>query len=569
MNVCLSKEPINKFLNAIQSGSLDVDELAGMASSEARREVFEQYVGKKAASEVNAMFESKLLLKNQERGMIDWIKTVGGLKEKTVNDLTNKIKKLDKVLSTDDIKSFKEDLISKKLGFKTTFDDVKEINTLVNKVKETEVGMRPDYTFDTDAERLAFGRAKADLLNLVNEIKNRKRGISWAELKENTFTGVVNALADASGLTKSIKFSLDVSVAFRQGIKDLSSDPAFWWKNTTRMLKNFTKVLGGKEVMRDVMAEILTEPNYLNGRFRAGKLAIDTIEDQFANTFAEKIPGLGRAFSASDTSFTIASYLSRVNKMNSMIRLGEAAGENVDDPRILRGYGKIANSHSGRGSLGALESSAGPLNLIFTSARFLKANIDGLTLHILDKEISPFARKQAAINLAKYIATAAGVLLTFKAMDPESVDFDPRSSDFGKIKVGNTRFDVTGGQASVVVLISRLLTWQLKSATTGKLTSINSGKFGSTTGASLIGDFFANKLSPVSQTFLNVINGHDRNGNPTSVGGITSGLIAPLQYTNYQELQNTPDAANTIAAMLADSFGISVNSFAPKKKKAK
>ena len=53
---------------------------------------------------------------------------------------------------------------------------------------------------------------------------------------------------------------------------------------------------------------------------------------------------------------------------------------------------------------------------------------------------------------------AAGVVVGLADAAGMDVEMDPRSSDFMKPKVGNTRFDVFGGLQQNVVFFSRMVT---------------------------------------------------------------------------------------------------------------
>jgi hypothetical protein len=64
---CLIKEKADEFKKALVSGKIDIEKMIDATSSE-RREIFEKFFGEKdIAKEVNALFESKLLLKNQKK----------------------------------------------------------------------------------------------------------------------------------------------------------------------------------------------------------------------------------------------------------------------------------------------------------------------------------------------------------------------------------------------------------------------------------------------------------------------------------------------------------------------
>ncbi len=83
---CLIKSQVEKFRQALKSGELNPGKLQEMTSEE-RRGYLAKFVGPENAMEVNALFESKLLLQNQKAGMISWAKKISGITPKTKMDL--------------------------------------------------------------------------------------------------------------------------------------------------------------------------------------------------------------------------------------------------------------------------------------------------------------------------------------------------------------------------------------------------------------------------------------------------------------------------------------------------
>jgi hypothetical protein len=120
--------------------------------------------------------------------------------------------------------------------------------------------------------------------------------------------------------------------------------------------------------------------------------------------------------------------------------------------------------------------------------------------------------------------------------------------------------------SSLVVLASRLLTLSSKSSTSGKVTKLDSGKYGAQTGADVFVNFFENKLSPAASVIKDLMNQKDFSGNKPTIKSEASNLLMPLPITNAQELYGDPHAANPILAMIADALGIATNTYAPKKK---
>jgi hypothetical protein len=130
MSYCLPKEFAAKFLKALQDGTIDTDALASMKSSAERRAVFERVVGKEDAPHVTALFESKLLLKDQQRGLESWVRSLVGVKAAVRRDMLAKVARLDKVLTPSDEHGFLADLAEQKLGTAVTEDEAKNITGL-------------------------------------------------------------------------------------------------------------------------------------------------------------------------------------------------------------------------------------------------------------------------------------------------------------------------------------------------------------------------------------------------------------------------------------------------------
>jgi hypothetical protein len=196
----------------------------------------------------------------------------------------------------------------------------------------------------------------------------------------------------------------------------------------------------------------------------------------------------------------------------------------------------------------------------------MKSNIDVLTTPFsLSKELPPFIRYQAAKNLLKMVGATAAILVLAKALDKESVDYDPTSADFGKIKVGNTRFDVTGGMASIVTLASRVARNHVKNSTTGVIKDLNTREFGSSTTGGVIWNFFENKLSPIASVVNErFLKGEDREGNKPTVMKEVANLVTPLIVRAAIESGKDENSANMLAILIADGLGISANTYSLK-----
>lgn len=433
-------------------------------------------------------------------------------------------------------------------------------------------------------DRMVYGRNKVELEDYVASLTQK---------------GIVQAFKDAPvstviGTSKSLNGTLDDSAIFRPGIKVLSATwwKPLWYKNAWKTFVDIWKTYGGTDTMKEVRADVVSRENNLNGRYKKMDLAVQSREDAFPTAvpefisekaahyidegvdwLADKIPGkagkvvkgvgnvvssiVGNTLKAADAAFTGFQYRNRADLADMYIDMAQKAGINVDDPVYLESLGKVVNSMTGRGSLGKLEAISGVVNNVLWSGRNLRGNIDTLTAHALDRNMDPWVRKQAAYNLVKFVGFVTAILAVAKAVDPDSVEFDPRSSLVGKIKFGDTTFDVTTGTASILTLASRILTWSNKSSTTGAVTSLSAPN--AKNGEDLVYDFLRNKLSPAGTMAADFLRGKTFDGKPVTLGGELVNLVMPLPLKNISELKNNPDAANVIVGAIADGFGIATN----------
>jgi hypothetical protein len=460
---CLTKDQESKFRNALVSGEIDPFKLAEMSSGE-RKALFEKHVDGENAININSLFESKLLLKNQQQGFKSWAKRALGMSPKVSRDLLSKIERLDEigVLEPKDLKSFKEDLARTRLGFGITFEEAKTINELSEarveskEMWEAEVEKHPEWQKDSlgtrdewkdNQARLDYGLKQVVMENYVNDLKldavNRK-----VSLREDPIRAILNPIKEAPGnfsnIAKSLMASIDNSFFGRQGIKNLYGSPAqkrIWARN---FVKSFGDIAGelrrgrkatGLGPVDFIKADVYSRPNALNGKYKAGNYQLGVLhEEVFPTSAPEKIPGLGRLFRASETAFNGAALRMRADLADMLISKMDAQGINSLNPDQARAAGHLVGSLTGRGSLGKATTMSKELNLILWSARFFKGNIDTLTAHQFDKKATKFTKTEARKNLVSIVAHIGGIMLLAKFLDPDSVDEDPRSTNFGKIK---------------------------------------------------------------------------------------------------------------------------------------
>lgn len=558
---CLVPTLAEQFKKKLKSGEINPEKMMEM-TSEARRDFFSDFLGVENAKKVNALFESKLLLKNQQEGILNWAKTVTGIKPEVTRDILHRAERLGEVLQPKELDNFLEDLASQRLGIQISAEEGGKIADLAKATAEAKKGWDGKKWKD-EATRIEYGRAKKAFGDYVGELKlEAGKTDVWGKIKDP-----VKTLHETAGFSKSIKATLDDSALFRQGHKVLFTHPEIWAKNAVKSISDIVKTVGGKEVEDATWADILSRPNAMNGLYKKEGLALGNSEEAFPTSLPEKIPGIGRLFKASEVAYKSFLARTRADVFDKYVEIAEKSGADI------KGVGRLVNSLTGRGNLGAFEPAADAFNSIFFSPRFVKSQVDFLTGHVFEKSknFGSFARKQAARNLLKVIAGTAAILGIAKAVNPDSVEFDPRSSDFGKIKIGDTRFDVSGGAASIVTLASRLAPLTvgqegLTKNSKGELVPLNSGKFGAMTGLDVFEQFLEGKLSPVAGVLRDQLKGQDFDGNKPTLESVGKNLFLPLPFSNAQSLMENPNAADPLLGIILDAVGIgaSTRSSTPK-----
>lgn len=575
MAFCLPQKDAKSFLDAIRTKKLDLEDLPKMSSA-ARRETFAKIVGDEMAPEVNALFESKLILKDWKKGMVSFVKKTAGLSDKGKLDFLAKVERLDRVLEPAEESAFLADLAAQKLGATVTPDEARAISQGAKELSTLRDQWDGTAWSSNDA-RLEYGAAFTKYQDYVGALVRDANVLGFKEWIKSP--GKV--ALDIASSTKGIVASLDNSFFGRQGIKMFWTNPDIWAKAFAKSWGDFGKTIAGGDPTLAVKADVFSRPNAMNNKYKNMKVAIGIdFEEAFPTSIPERIPVFGRFYKASENAFTLAAMRMRADYADRLIAKAEAFG--VDMARKgkqAEGIGALVNAMTGRGNITMSKKSADVVNATFFSLRFLKSNFDTLTAQRLGFAVEKgpardFVRRQAAGNLLKIVGGMAAVLFTAEQLWPESVEWDPRSSNFGKIKIGNTRFDITGGMGSMVTLAARLtpvfkdgkVQFWSKSAVSGRWTNLAAGKYGQQTGLDVLESFWEGKLSPSLGIVRDVLKGSTFDGEPVTVSSALRTLTVPISYQSFTEAMNDPNAAPLLAVFILDGLGIGSSTYGRKNK---
>lgn len=139
------------------------------------------------------------------------------------------------------------------------------------------------------------------------------------------------------------------------------------------------------------------------------------------------------------------------------------------------------------------------------------------------------------------------------------VELDPRSTDFGKVKVGNTRLDPLAGLSQHIVLGARSVMGEKKTLS-GEVQPIRGKEvpFGGDRWPDIVARHVRGKLHPVPSSVANLFDGTDLGGEEATVLNQAGNMVAPITYidiwTALKEEGLDDGAALALLALLGEGI---------------
>lgn len=291
---------------------------------------------------------------------------------------------------------------------------------------------------------------------------------------------------------------------------------------------------------------------------------LTTREESIASTWSEKIPIYGKAVRASNRAYT--SFLNDLRKNTFEKLMSELPDNNME---LAKEVAQFINNATGRGQLKFsgpsgrvlnLEQSATALNNALFSPRLLASRINFLNPYTYT-QAPPEVRKEYLKGILR-VAGTWGTFAGLAEMGGAAVGKDPNSSDFGKIKIGNTRLDPGSGFQQVLVLMSRMRPESLGggfSSTSGRTGGYKGGPF-KRTRLTTAQEFAASKLHPSAKFVYDMMNAtSDR---PFDVTEEVVQRAMPMMVTDlFEAASDDPELAALIVPL--SSVGIGTQTFEP------
>lgn len=498
-------------------------------SAQERVDFFKEYVDMKGESStaewLNREIERRVLQPSQVAATKQWMKNL----EKKKIKISNKDALLDRIVKKKEVfnpRSFyAEGLAKQALGFETSREDAQKLYDLsvsINEYKKNLLSLDPQY-MDRKTDELQnlpenVRQAREELGKKLVEFQKEYEAINlkaqMIDYANKTWTG--KRLEDAlriAGNVKSLKASFDVS--FLRQLQSVAVSGRT--KQFADAMKTGYKTFFGKDInwSDTVMAELLTRPNALANRYYDFNVEVGIKEEAFPESWISQAIGEKQLnlFRRSEAAFNTAIQTARANLFDWMWE------QSNGDIKLLKqqNVGEAINILTGRGSIPILtpkdpQSQRIINNLLFapkwlasriqtlTDLRFVVSSGNRITVDGKSVLTPQGLRAKSAIGNVIMIAIAAATRRLLWGEDvEEGTDYgtilDPRSTDFGKVIIGRTRFDLTAGTASLITLTARLATLESMTST---------GRVKPAKPADLIYNFISGKSSPGLQLSTNL-----------------------------------------------------------------
>lgn len=314
--------------------------------------------------------------------------------------------------------------------------------------------------------------------------------------------------------------AIDLSASFRQGVVMAFSHPIsglakpFWKQVAAALSQTKFEALDLARKMHPNY-QLYTEDFGLKIRDMASSLSGNQAEQYkgFLSRFMEKyVPGVKQSQRAFIT------FLNE-QRFNIMDDWYQAYSKGGDVPiEQARGWARWVNWASGEGSLP--EGGAAGLTSIMWAPKLATSRFQMPFASLFTNGV---ARRAILRDQLTFAGVVASFLATAKLTGVADVELDPRSTEFGKMRIGNTRIDITGGEVLLLRTLCQLVgtsaTWPPKLGT--GLRKDLQGGFYEANRWKIAGRFFQGKLQPGVGFLYDLSQGHTFIGDELTATGET------------------------------------------------
>lgn len=382
-----------------------------------------------------------------------------------------------------------------------------------------------------------------------------ERGLERERLRNRTRLqkGVDLVKEIALDLPRALRTGFDLSALLRQGAFFSMGHPVM----AARQAKVMLRAMASEDYFQQVDAALRSRPLAKLGE--QAKLELTQLdapptkrEEAIKSQLSDRIPGIR----ASNRGFTAMLNVQRAQMFDRLVQ----ALPTKPSAAEAKALATAVNVATGRGDPGRFAPAMGVLAVPLWSPRLLISRfqlIAGQPLY----HGSARTRKLMAKEYARFligIGTVYSLVQFIDSLDDEDdvdIEVDPRSSDFGKIRLGKTRLDPLAGLSQVTVLLSRIASGEKKTAKGDVVPIRGELKYGQDSVWDVLAQFARYKLSPTVGAAVDIFVGENAIGEPVTAASTLESLFVPLSSSDVQEAIKEHGIAEGAALGLVSLLG--------------
>lgn len=364
--------------------------------------------------------------------------------------------------------------------------------------------------------------------------------------------------------SRSIKTSFDLSGFGRQGGIAVLAHPG---KVGSKTFGKQFKALRSEKEAHALQEEIFNHPRtdfalkaglFLNQQDGAKP---NQREEVYMDEWVKRTPGVA----ASARAYTVGLNAIRITYFNHLVdTLGRGGKVTPEEAKHIAYW---VNRATGRGSLAQFGDTGG--TTVFFAPRWVQSRFSVLSgWPILSAPTNRLKRQIAgeyvrfAAGYAAWITLVSSALALMGDEEEMSISTDPKSTDFLKLKIGDTRIDMTAALSSPVVFLTRVLGGKKTTQSGREVSLVDDVPYGGDTTWDIISRFIRSKLAPPIAAAINIRAGTNVVGEETSIPGELVGLVTPLSLSDALQAIESQGVPRGTAITLLSIIGAASNTYA-------
>jgi len=219
---------------------------------------------------------------------------------------------------------------------------------------------------------------------------------------------------------------------------------------------------------------------------------------------------------------------------------------------------KMINQFTGRADMGKYENGVQLANAVFLAPKLFVSRFQ-----MIAGQSAWGAPSSARVAIAKAYGrflTGISAIYALGLVSGGTVSTNPRSKDFGKIRIGDTTIDPTAGLAAATTLISRNAAQAIENTTGHKFDDVD-GLNTRQLAEGSIGRFLSYKLTPAIQLTRQLATGKDAIGKDITPLEALGGNSIPLTFRDLRDAMKEEGVPTGIAMGVLSFFGAGISSY--------